>query len=317
MQELISAARVACATLCLAGCAETNDAPAVAGSTGMGASVGGGAESAAGGAPSSAGGIPGRSGAPTIETCEWPGLPEPETPQDFVTLQATLVEPDGAPSATNELQVCGFDICLPGESVGDGSLSIGSGTTHAIVGPAFKYGLGRAFAELAYSLPSEAAFNLGTVTLLPLPGLDTGAAITAGATAASGGVELEVDAGVAVEFDELTFEDGPSRWFRAAPLAGFESIAVPSELGFGLVVGMTPVATTFCPPASLRVPNLLGWEAGAPIELWMNGIEFEQRFAPYGGWAILGEGFVSADEATVEFSGLLPALATVGLRLKP
>ncbi|HEX7671984.1 MAG TPA: hypothetical protein VF395_20455, partial [Polyangiaceae bacterium] len=86
-----------------------------------------------------------------------------------------------------------------------------------------------------------------------------------------------------------------------------------------IIVGLTPTSTTFCPRAGLSVPNTPGWKAGAAVEFFLHGVEVTEEFAPYGGWAKVSSGTVSADGKTVdtdpdETSGL-PILSVVGVRL--
>jgi hypothetical protein len=72
-----------------------------------------------------------------------------------------------------------------------------------------------------------------------------------------------------------------------------------------------------CPAAALSVPNSPGWKAGAHVELFLHGIDVAEEWAPYGGWAKVSDGSVSADGKTIatDPDGGLPALSVVGIRL--
>jgi hypothetical protein len=71
--------------------------------------------------------------------------------------------------------------------------------------------------------------------------------------------------------------------------------AVDASLGFEMVIATTPIETKFCPHAELDVPNLPAFAAGAEVEFWLHGDSLEREWAPYGGWAKVSSGSVSAD----------------------
>ena len=92
---------------------------------------------------------------------------------------------------------------------------------------------------------------------------------------------------------------------------------VDASLGLGVLVALTPSGTTLCPPAKLRTPNSPGWPAGSRVEFFLHGVEVAEEFAPYGGWAKVSDGAVTADGSAVETddAGGLPIISVVGVRL--
>jgi hypothetical protein len=54
-----------------------------------------------------------------------------------------------------------------------------------------------------------------------------------------------------------------------------------------------------CPPAKLTFPNTLNWPANTQVDLWLNGVETFDHYVPYGSWAKVAEGVVSADGKTI------------------
>jgi hypothetical protein len=92
---------------------------------------------------------------------------------------------------------------------------------------------------------------------------------------------------------------------------------VDASLGFELVVALTPVGTELCPAVVLTLPNSPQWKAGSAVEIFLHGVDVAEAWAPYGGWAKVSDGAVSADGLTIETSpgAGLPALSAVGVRL--
>jgi hypothetical protein len=234
-------------------------------------------------------------------------------------VQALVLDAEGAPADEGLLvQVCGVNVganlCVNGEVGPNGAVSVP--TDYDFPKPAFKYGDGLSFGKLGIlvSVPSDGV-DLGTVHLPRLPAV--GAAVRAGATAESGGARLTLAAGTHVEVDQLVYRTEEDQAFRAA--------ALPPELvtpeldggaGLELLYALAPIDMTFCPFATLELPNDAAWEAGTPVEFLLQGLDIDlQPWAPYGEWAVVATGEVSADgQYLVTTEGGLPLLGSIGVR---
>lgn len=284
--------------------------------TSTGGSGGTGTTGGSGGntSTSSSGGAGGSGGAPV--ECEGPGFGGNEKEVAIGVVKATVVDQDGNPAVNVAVQACGTDICITEQSNASGSAVVNVNDT--LTQPAFKYGDGITHAKFA-SLLAAGDSTFTDVVTLTLPPAGQGDAFAAGAAAESGGVTIEIPAGGSVTVDELIYEEPDQQVFRAVLLpAGANVPAVSPELGLGVVYGTAPLETVFCPPARVRVPNTLGWAAGAPVEFLVLGLDIAQHWAPYAGWEMLSDGAVSADGTeivTAEGQGL-PVLSTFGIRLK-
>ena len=150
----------------------------------------------------------------------------------------------------------------------------------------------------------------------------TGAALAAGADAVSGSVTLAPPAGAAILIDTLSYGTPDQQRFRAAPIPvdNHQQDAVPGIAAHGLllVFGTTPLSTSICPPAKVTVANSLKWSAGQAVEFWVLGDDVGQQWAPYGDWAKISDGQVSADGQTITTADGqgFPVLLTFGIRLK-
>lgn len=247
--------------------------------------------------------------------CEGPGYAEAAPSQFIASVSATLVDQAGDPVANELVQVCGVDLCVAGESSAAGGVLLGP--MQAMKRPAFKFGEGKHSARFAWLLPADTPeVDLGTVRTVLLPPLGSGAALTPGEEASSGGLSLLPAAGGNIRFDRLTFRSGEEQQLRAVRLDVTTAPAVVApELGFEIVYATTPVDTAFCPPAELRIENSEGWAPGTEVEVWLHGVHVEQEWAPYGGWAKVSTAQVSADASRIETSAAgLPFLGVLGFK---
>lgn len=235
------------------------------------------------------------------------------------SVQAVVLDTDGAPVDEGLLvQVCGVNVgpnlCVNGEVGANGAVRVP--TDYDFPKPAFKYGDGLVFGKLGMlvSVPSD-GIDLGTVHLPRLPAV--GAPVSAGATAESGGARLTLLAGTEVEVDKLVYRTAEDQAFRAAALP-LELVRPELDAGAGLelVYTLAPLDMTFCPHATLELPNTAGWEAGTPVEFLLQGLEIDrQPWAPYGEWAVIATGEVSEDGASVVTTdGGIPLLGSIGVR---
>jgi hypothetical protein len=78
------------------------------------------------------------------------------------------------------------------------------------------------------------------------------------------------------------------------------------------------VDTFFCPAAMVTVPNTPGWAAGTAVEFYVHGLSVGQEHVPYGEWAKISDGAVSADGTTISTAagGGLPVLSAFGIKKK-
>jgi hypothetical protein len=249
--------------------------------------------------------------------CEAPEFePSLADPQYVGSVSATVLGLDGEPLPSDPLvQVCGLDICINAETASDGSVSVG--VDQDIKLPAIKYGDGLTSGKLALLLPSNTdEVEAGTLRAPVLP--TSGDPIAAGATASSNGIDLIVEDGAVVDFDTLVYQSDDEQAFRAAPvLAKDVPPGFDQGYGFDLYVALAPLETEICPPAGLVVPNAAELDAGAEVEFIIQGLEADEHFAPYAGFAKVADGHVSEDGETIAIeSGGLPALSLVAIREK-
>jgi hypothetical protein len=256
-------------------------------------------------------------GAVDAASCATNPLPAPQGTQAFHSLTASLVDEHGAAQPDVPLTVCGFDVCLNGKVDDAGAARVqnadgGPPMQH----PALKIGEGMTFAELAYPLPDHADFDLGTTVAVPLPSAADGVAFAAGSTVTSGDVTLTLAPDTVIAFDLLTYPPD-ARGLRAKAISLAKApLAIDPAARLELAYAIVPQGTTFCPPASLELPNSLGWPAGTDVEFLAHGVDLEQRWAPYGGWAVVTTGNVTSDGkriATAPGHGV-PGLFALGVR---
>jgi hypothetical protein len=252
------------------------------------------------------------SGSGGSTTCTAPGLHSPGNTLDVGDVHALVHDLSGAPIANGTAQVCGFNLCLTAMTGADGSVDV-SGGGKSLDNPAFKFGDGYQYGKFAIPLKMAGAVDLGAIQTTAMP--MTGVALTAGTKPSSGGVTLEIAAGAVVTIDELNQDTPDKQMFRAAPIP-VAQVPAPMTTSIDLVFATGPLETTFCPAASVEVPNSLGWAAGAAVEFWVHGLDISESWAPYGGWAKVSDGAVSADGTTIRTAAGqgLPVLSTFGIR---
>jgi len=258
----------------------------------------------------------GTGGAPAAAECpEAPGYSEPVEPQRVDWVTAQLVDADGSGVGEEFVQLCGLDVCLNGKTTPRGGLKIDAGTLFRK--PALKPGEGLQTVRFALLLPAngEPTVALGEVRTVRMPALGSGAALVAGSVVSSGGLSLELAENAEIEIDQLTFRTPEQQQLRALRIepAALSQI-IPEELGFELVYAASPPDTLFCPAAKLLVENTANFEAGSRIGVFLHGVDVEERFAPYGGWAQVAEARVSDDGASIETSDGLPMLGLLGFK---
>ena len=248
--------------------------------------------------------------------CTAPGYSTDSAPVTINEVDALLRDPSGTGVSNLPVQVCGTDQCFNGMSGKDGRTTV---QPHSkLTQAAFKYGDGFDFAELAAPLGTEASQNLGTLVALPLPAIADGAAFPKSGSVTNGDVTLSLAVGTQTVHDTLTYEEAPDRVFRTVqiPIADSKAALDPSfqfELGYAVA----PLGTTFCPPAQLSLANSLQWPSGTEAEVFIQGLDVAEQWAPYGTWVKVAEATVSADGKTIDtVSGGIPILSSIAVRRK-
>lgn len=278
--------------------------------SGTSSGAGGGTSSSTAG-PSSGSGTGGE--APSCPP--GPGFGGGETSLAVDTVSALVVDEQGQGVPGLDVQVCGLDVCLLGETAADGSVTVAPAGM-SIEKPVFKYGDALTYPRFGVVI-EQGSVDLGPVVTSKLPA--TGAPLTPGGDVTSGDVTLTIAPDAVVEIDQLVYEAPETQGFRAVAIADIAGVpAVDPALGLELLYGVAPLETRICPAATVTIPNDKGWAPGAEVELWIHGLDISQGHAPYGGWAKASDGAVSADGATISTSAGqgLPVLTAFGVKLK-
>ncbi|HVU04279.1 MAG TPA: hypothetical protein VHE30_21120 [Polyangiaceae bacterium] len=257
----------------------------------------------------------GSGGAPS--TCDGPGYGTGNATTAFSHLSATVKDLDGNPVPDVPAQACGINLCLNGTTSASGTVAIDQSAD--LVRPAFKYGGGQHFAKFALPLTGDTAIHvdLGDVRTVAFDAPELGAPVVPGTAATSHGVSLLLPAGGSYAPDPIDYDTADLKKFRAASIPVAEApSAVDPSLGFSIVVALTPSGAVLCPNAKLSVPNSAGLPAGTAVEFFVHGTEVQEDFAPYGGFAKVSGGAVTADGSAVETADGegLPILSVVGIR---
>jgi hypothetical protein len=231
-------------------------------------------------------------------------------------VSASLVDPNGDAVGDVYVQVCGINQCYTGFSDRGGKTVVT--VDEPLVLPAFKYGDGYDFAELAAPLGAEPDQDVGRIVAVPLPSYDQGAAFPASGAVTNGDLTLLLEPNTNVDYDELTYPDLPEQVFRTAsvPLS-VSKLAFPPSFGFELGYGVAPILTKLCPVAGLSVKNTLAWDPGTEVEVFVQGLETNEAWAAYGTWTQVAEASVSSDGSSIDTtSGGIPILSSIALRRK-
>jgi len=250
----------------------------------------------------------------TPAVCEAPGYATGTDTIQIDQVRGNIVLPTGEAASDLSLQVCGINLCLPYNASQSGALNVSP--KQPMVRPALKYGDGFDFAELAVPL-SEPKQDLGQLIALPLPPLAQGAKFPKSGAVTSGDLTLLLASNVSVEHDTLTYHD-EELVFRSVAVPVADSLqALPPSFGFELAYGLAPLGSTFCPPAKLSLKNTLEWAPGTEAEVFVQGLNVDEKWAPYGTWLKVAEASVSKDGKRIDStSGGIPILSSIALRRK-
>lgn len=237
---------------------------------------------------------------------------------DSETVTANVIGIDGEPAAGVLTQICGINICIAiANTDAGGNVLLDNGEVTEMDTPAFKVGDGLDYAKLAHILP-QGMLDHEYEDALAIGMTDTGMAFPIGGEVSGGGVSLLLEAdGVAV-VDPLLFPEPAQQTFRVMEVPGplLDQVAEPS-VALLAAFGLGPIDTKLCPPAEITVPNTPELDPGTAVDFILHGTEVGEEFAPYGGWARVSGGTVSADGTTIVSNAGegIPVLGLIGVRL--
>jgi len=250
----------------------------------------------------------------TPAVCEAPDYHVQSEAIDVKQVRATLELPSGEPAADLPVQVCGIDTCLKFNADDSGLLSVAP--AQQMLEPAFKYGDGFDYAELAVPLTANNQ-NLGKIIALPLPALAEGAKFPKSGPLTNGDVTLRLASNARIEHDILTYTDDELVLRSVTVPVADSPQALPPEFGFELAYGLAPLGSTFCPAAGLSVKNTQNWGPGTEVEVFVQGLDVSEKWAPYGTWLQVAQARVSSDGKSIDTtSGGIPILSSIALRRK-
>jgi hypothetical protein len=245
-----------------------------------------------------------------------PGYFEESPEIEAGSVNATIVDAEGAPIPDLMVFICGTLVCSSPERTDEnGYVTIGF--SRAMVEPAFKYGDGLEFGRFAVPLPeSTVERELGTIATPRLP--SPGECLEPGRTVQSGGVSLTLAEDAKVEVLALDYPEPDDRTFRAAELPlELSPPALAAGEGLDAVFALAPTGAVVCPPATVELPNTPGYPPGTEVELLVHGVDIEEDWAPYAGWAVFATGRVDdAGERIRTVDGGLSMISDIGVRAR-
>jgi hypothetical protein len=254
--------------------------------------------------------------------CPASGFPSDGSQDTVNTVTARVEDISGAGIGSLLLDVCGFNLCLNGTTDGNGDAVVNNTSGTTLEDVRMYYGTGREYVKMCAELPSLPDAAFGTINTVALPAVAQGQSFGSGSTVTQGPLTLSIDAAGEVTFDIILYGTESERGFRSVLVphtdTNFNFPAIDAGLNLALVFGTAPINTKLCPAAKLTFANTEGWAADAAVEFYFHGTEVFTDWAPYGGWAKVSEGKVSADGSTVSTNDGegIPELGVIGVRLK-
>jgi hypothetical protein len=286
---------------CVGACGGSTKLSGAGGSATGGGQAAGTGGNGAGGSPPGTGGAGGTGGADggfTASCPGWPGYGGAPAPTPFASASGTIVDLTGAPAPNVFVEVSGLDLAMSSRTSASGSFTVS--LDHTLMKPMLKFGDSLAWAELAVPV-TMATTAFGNLTTGAMPAV--GAPFVPGGAAVSAGVTLSLPAGATATIDMLSYSTPDQQLFRIVQIPVEKEAAVPgvAEYAFVLLFGATPLDTQFCPAATITVPNNATppLPANSAVEFWGLGLDVGQAWAPFGDWAKLSDGQVSADGTTI------------------
>jgi len=245
------------------------------------------------------------------------------TPDGVVvdTVTVDVEDLQGNPMANTMAEICGFDVCHSGMTDANGHAFINAANDN-MDEPRLRYGNDRTYVMLQAPLPNPPTVTFGLIHTARLPDAATGVELVPGQQLSSGDVTLTLDAGTYIKFSTLDYCYPEEQTFRAVTIPLPPTTTLPGvdpTLGFEMLFGMAPTQTLFCPSAQMTVPNAPNWAPNVPVEFWLQGIELDEKYAPYGGWGKVSDGAVSSDGSKVSTTAGqgIPVIGVIAVRLTP
>lgn len=246
--------------------------------------------------------------------CEVPTFEEDVPAQRFETLTATVVDQAGEPLPGLQVQACGLDVCLRGETNSSGRATITGDDDIAKL--AFKYGDGLHSAMVALLLEGDGSYDLGEQRTVLFPPLDADNRFEPGATLTSSNATLVLAEDTETLIDLLSYADESEHVFvaRAFEAEGFPESAMAR--GFESLWALGPGKTEFCPPATLSLPNSTALEPGSAVDLLLLVTDTAGRYGRYAEWTVIAQATVSKDGERIvtDADHGIPELGLVGVR---
>lgn len=207
-------------------------------------------------------------------------------------------------------QLCGFDLCLPGDTSAIGLVTFNN-SQPALDRPVFKPADSLTYGKIGYPYteqsPSPIVGHFPSMT-------DSGSQMVPGETVSAAGASLVVPMGYSI--DTLIYDEPDKQTFRAGTLPTDLVGAATGDPAFVMLYALGPFDTILCPPAALTLDNYADLPADTQVELWAQVLNIEEFFAGYGEWVKLDDGVVSSDGATISTVNGIPALLTIAIRPK-
>lgn len=298
-----------CAAILLAGC--DGEATKLRGVSASSSNVGSGGQGGGSQVSSSSGAGAG------LAACDGDNVPGDGLSVKIADVSATIVDEQGIPLSDQIVQVCGLDVCRFGTTNLLGNVLVQANGN--IKQPAFKAGDGVNFVKMVRPLGAGSTV-FDSIVLPALPPLGEGAALVPGTDPSSSGVTLFLTPDAVVVVDELLYDTPEKQRFRVAPIpdTAMEPSIIAAPLSLTGFFALAPAGTLLCPAMHVTLPNTAGLPPDAAVEIFAQGIEISEHWAPFAGWAKVSDGHVSADGTTIstdEGSGI-PLIATLGVRVK-
>ncbi|HEX3854004.1 MAG TPA: hypothetical protein VHW01_23735 [Polyangiaceae bacterium] len=265
--------------------------------------------------PMASAGASGAAGVSSPEQCTPPGYHVDADAIQVDEVQALLHDQNGAVVQNLPIQICGTDTCTYDFS--DAKGKVDSSPNVPLILPAFKFGDGTDYAELAIPI-TNAKQDLGAVVALLFPSYADGAVFPKAGSVTNGDLTLFIDKDTSVIHEVLNYQDDSQLVFRTVSIPVAQSAQVlDASFGFELAYAVAPLGSTFCPPARLSLKNALNWDAGTGVEVFIQGLNADEGWAPYRTWVKVADASVSDDGSSIDTtSGGIPVLSSIAVRRK-
>jgi hypothetical protein len=233
--------------------------------------------------------------------------PEPAHLGDMATvtsITALYIDQDGNPAEGVQTTACGTNLCSePADSDASGAVTVTADSM--FTDPRFNAGHNAyGYAKFSGLIPTTPVHDFGTVRVIRMPAFSSGVAINPGETATQGGVSLTLAADAELQHSCVDYPDENQRGLRGAVVdvrtwTAAETPQIDASLGIEVIVVAMPLGTHICPAAEMTFDNEAGYAASSEVDIYINGAKTFKHYAPYGQWAKISEGVVSADGTTI------------------